>query len=268
MKQRVLTALVGVPLIATATWFGNPWYPSLIAIVAVLAAHEFYRMARSKAKPLLYWGLAWTLVLVLVPLWPLYNLSSGLPLFVMAVMLISSLSWLVFRGQKEDAIHNWSWTIAGVLYAGFLLSLLIALRDGEHGQGWAFVAIFGAFAADTSALFAGKGFGRHRLAPTISPGKTWEGFIAGLLGALIASLLLVNAFKLPLNYGQTLFLGLLVGVASALGDLVESLLKRNLHVKDSDHWLPGHGGILDSFDSVIFSGATVYLYILSLEILA
>jgi phosphatidate cytidylyltransferase len=268
MKQRVITALVGVPLIAAATWFGNPWYPSLITIIALLAVHEFYRMARSRAAPLLYWGLAWTLTLVLIPLWPLYDKNASASLFVIAAMVISSLSWLVFRRQKEEAIHNWAWTMAGTLYIGFLLSLLVALRGHEQGLGWAFVAIFGAFAADTSALFAGRGLGKHRLVPTISPGKTWEGMIAGLLGALLASLLLVSAFKLPLNYVQILLLGLLVGVAAVLGDLTESLLKRNLSVKDSNRWLPGHGGILDSFDSVIFSGAAVYLYVIGLELLA
>jgi len=268
MKKRVATALAGAPLIAAAAWFGNPWYPLLIAMVALLGAYEFFRMARSRATPLAYWGIFATLLLVLSPLYPTGAQVVSPPLVVMAALAVASMSWLVFRVRKEQAIHDWAWTVAGVVYVGLLLSFLVALRGRENGLGWTFVAIFATFAADTSAFFIGRAIGRRKLAPAISPGKTWEGLVAGLVGALIASLLLAKLFGLPITAGQALAVGLLIGVAATLGDLTESLIKRNLGVKDSERWLPGHGGILDRFDSIIFSGVAVYFYAVGLEMLS
>ncbi|MBM2831128.1 MAG: phosphatidate cytidylyltransferase [Dehalococcoidia bacterium] len=268
MKRRVATALVGAPLIAAAIWFGNPWYPLLIAMIAMLACYEFFRMSQSRAAPLTYWGIFGALLLTLSTLYPGSTRAVSPPLLVMAAIVVVSLSWLVLRSRREQAVHDWAWTLAGILYTGFLLSFLMALRGREHGLGWTFLAIFTAFAADTSAFFIGKSLGKHKLAPTISPAKTWEGLVAGLVGASIASLLLTAVFDLPLNIGQALAVGLLIGIAATLGDLTESLIKRNLGVKDSERWLPGHGGILDRFDSVIFSGVAVYFYAVGLEMLS
>jgi phosphatidate cytidylyltransferase len=104
--------------------------------------------------------------------------------------------------------------------------------------------------------------GRHKLAPGISPGKTWEGAIAGVFGAIISSLLLVTLLSLPLSYGQAILLGLLVSIFGQLGDLTESLFKRNMGVKDSGRLIPGHGGVLDRMDSVVFAGIVVYYYVI------
>ena len=105
--------------------------------------------------------------------------------------------------------------------------------------------------------------GRHRLAPSISPGKTWEGAIAGAVAAIAVSIIVVILFGLPLGYGQAIALGLLVSVLGQLGDLVESLLKRNMGVKESGRLMPGHGGLLDRMDSVVFAGVTVYYFFLA-----
>ena len=114
------------------------------------------------------------------------------------------------------------------------------------------------------AFFVGKLLGRHRLAPNISPAKTWEGAVGGVLGSILVSLFFVlpTPLELPLSYGQAIVLGLLVSVFGQLGDLVESLLKRNMQVKDSGNAIPGHGGFLDRIDSVIFAGVVVYYYIM------
>ncbi len=145
-----------------------------------------------------------------------------------------------------------------------MLSYLVALRGLDDGRNWVFFALFITFASDTAAFFAGRALGKHRLAPRISPGKTWEGAIAGVFGAIIISLLFIlpTPLTLPLSYWQAILLGLLVSIFGQLGDLVESLLKRNMGVKDSGKLLPGHGGFLDRMDSVVFAGIVVYYYVL------
>jgi len=154
--------------------------------------------------------------------------------------------------------------MAGILYLGWLLSHFVALRGLDAGRNWVFFALFTTFASDTTAFFIGRALGRHRLALHISPGKTWEGAIAGVFGAIIISLCFIppTPFSLPLNYGQAILLGLLVSIFGQLGDLVESLLKRNMGVKDSSQLIPGHGGFLDRIDSIVFAGVVVYYYVI------
>ncbi len=159
--------------------------------------------------------------------------------------------------------------MGGILYIGWLLGLLVTLRLDpgmaffpNNGRNLVFLAVFTTFGSDTAAYFIGRAFGRHKLAPKISPGKTWEGAIAGLFVAVIISLIfyLDTPLQLPLDFIQLIILGLLISVFGQLGDLAESLLKRSTGVKDSGKLMPGHGGLLDRMDSVVFAGAVVYLY--------
>jgi len=156
--------------------------------------------------------------------------------------------------------------MAGVLYIGWLLSYLVSLRGLEDGRNWIFLALFTTFASDTAAFFIGRALGRHPLAPNISPGKTWEGAVGGVLGAVLVSLFFVLPTPLSLNpylnWGQAILLGLLVSVFGQIGDLTESLLKRNVGVKDSGTLIPGHGGVLDRVDSIVFAGVVVYYFAL------
>ena len=144
---------------------------------------------------------------------------------------------------------------------GLLLSYLVALRL-EAGRDWVLLALLATFGSDTAAYFIGKAFGKHHLAPRISPAKTWEGAIAGLFGAVIICLLftLPTPLQLPISYGEAILLGVLVSIFGQIGDLVESMLKRNAGVKESGSLIPGHGGLLDRMDSVVFVGVVVYLY--------
>ena len=259
LKQRVITALLGIPLLIAVIWFGEPWFTILVAIWGVLAVFEFYRLvAASKVPPLTYFGLIWTLLFILSPHFD-YGIITP-PLLASAVVL--PLIWLLLRPQKETAFAGWAWTIAGILYVGWLLSYLVALRGLDAGRDWLFFALFTNFGSDTAAFFVGRTWGKHHLAPSISPGKTWEGAIAGVFGAIMVSLGLVALFSLPLSYWQAILLGLLVSIFGQLGDLVESLFKRNMGVKESGKLMPGHGGLLDRMDSVVFAGVVVYYYVL------
>ena len=259
LKQRVITALLGIPLLVTVIWFGEPWFTIFVAIWGVLATFEFYRLvAASKVPPLTYFGLIWTLLFILSPHFD-YGVITP-PLLASAVVL--PLIWLLLRPQKETAFASWAWTIAGILYVGWLLSYLVALRGLDAGRDWIFFALFTTFGSDTAAFFVGRAWGKRHLALSISPGKTWEGTIAGVFGAIAVSLGVVALFSLPLSYGQAVLLGFLVSVFGQLGDLVESLFKRNMGVKESGSLIPGHGGFLDRMDSVAFAGVVVYYYVL------
>jgi len=259
-KKRVITALCIIPLLITAVWFDQPlpWFTILVAIWGLLAVLEFYKLANtSKVSSLTYFGLIWTLLFILSPH---FNYDLAIPLLLTSAVVLS-LICLLWQPQKEGAFIGWAWTIAGILYIGWLLSYFVALRGLDNGREWVFLALFTTFGSDTTAFFVGRALGKHHLAPRISPSKTWEGAIAGAFGSIIVSLILVNLFSLPLNYGWTILLGLLISILGQLGDLVESLLKRNMGVKDSSRLIPGHGGFLDRIDSVVFAGIVVYYYV-------
>ncbi len=261
LKKRVITALWSIPLLIAAIWFDQPlpWFTVLVAIWGLLAVLEFYKLAdTAKVPPLTYFGLVWTLLFILSPHFG-YNFLTPL-LLTSAVIL--SLIWLLLHPQRAGAFIGWAWTIAGILYIGWLLSYFVALRGLDGGRDLVFLALFIVIGSDTAAFFVGRALGKHHLAPHISPSKTWEGAIAGVLGAIIVSLGLVSLLSLPLGYGGAILLGLLVSVFGQLGDLVESLLKRNMGVKDSGKLIPGHGGFLDRIDSIIFAGIVVYYYVI------
>jgi phosphatidate cytidylyltransferase len=268
LKHRVITAVVGVPIIVLAIWFGDPWFSLLIAAAALAGTYEFYHIANfDRREPLLYLGLLCTLAFVLRPQ---YKNADLLPLVVTTAMLVSLICLLV-RRSREKAFHDWGWTIAGALYVGWMLSYWLNLRGLEDGRNWVYLAMLTTFANDTGAYFIGRARGRHKLAPAISPAKTWEGAIGGLVSAILAAIVIAMVLKLisaglgtpfAFRYWQIVILGLLVGFFAQLGDLVESLLKRNMGVKESGNLLPGHGGVLDRFDSLIFVGAVVYYYVI------
>jgi len=195
LKQRVVTAIWGIPLLVTTIWFGEPWFTILITICGVLAAFEFYRLvASTRVPPLTYFGLVFTALFIisrnedlLSSLKPHFNTGTIMPLLLTSGVLLS-LVWLLRRAQEEKSFTGWAWTIAGILYLGWLLGYLVALRDLDGGRNWVFLALFVTFASDTAAFITGRTLGRHRLTPNISPGKTWEGTVGGVLGAILVSL--------------------------------------------------------------------------------
>ncbi|TET37418.1 MAG: CDP-archaeol synthase [Dehalococcoidia bacterium] len=270
IRQRVLSALVLIPIIVVVIWFGGPEGPAypafslLVAAAAALGAVEFYGiLGLSRRHPLTIFGLIWVLLFILVAH---FEGAYTAPLLTSAVVF--SLVWLLLRSPVEGASINWVWTLAGIIYIGFMLSHFIPLRglevEGlEVGRDWVLLAVLATFAADTSAFFAGRLWGSHSLAPAISPGKTWEGAIGGFLGAIAASLILIAILPtLSIPYWQVIVLGALIGVFAQLGDLSESMLKRSAAVKDAGKLVPGHGGILDRLDSIVFTVVVVYYYVI------
>ncbi len=268
LKKRVITALCGIPLLIVIIYFGEPYFTTLVAIWGLLAVLEFYKIvSASKVPPLTYLGSVFVLLLILSPhyklIFPQVEYELFMP-FLLTLMVTLSLTWTLLRPKKEGAFVGWVWTIAGIIYIGWLLSHFPSLRGLEEGRNWVFLAFFITFASDSTAFLVGRKIGKHRLAPRISPNKTWEGAIAGVLAAITVSLIFIlpTPLKLPLTPWQVMLLGLLVSILGQLGDLAESLFKRNMGVKDSGKLLPGHGGFLDRMDSVVFAGIVVYYWAL------
>ncbi len=263
LKQRLITALWGIPILVAAAWFDEPlpWFTILVALWGLLAVIEFYKMGeKMKLVPLTLFGLLWTLLFIISPQFDNRYLTP--PILVTSGVALS-LVWLLVRQRREGAFLDWAWTLAGILYVGWLLSYFVGLRGLEDGRNWVFLALIVTFASDTAAYFVGRALGKHKLAPTISPGKTWEGTIAGFIGAIVIALLftLSTPLQLPIGYGAAVLLGFLISLFGQLGDLAESLLKRNTGVKDSGGWLAGHGGFLDRIDSIVLAGVVVYYYV-------
>jgi phosphatidate cytidylyltransferase len=274
LKKRLITALWGVPLVVAMIWFGKPWlFTAFVGVWGLLAVIEFFRLvSKFKVSPLYFFGIIWTLLFIIIrnPLLPdiiepYFSFNLVVPtLFTTGIII--SLTTLLARKDKFNAFPAWAWTFAGILYAGWMFGYLVSLRGIEDGRNWVFLALFCTFGSDTAAFFIGKAFGKHKLAPSISPGKTWEGAVGGLIGAVIVSLFFLLPTPLSLatklEWWQALILGILVSAFGQLGDLVESLLKRNAGAKDSGNLLPGHGGVLDRMDSIIFTVVVVYYWII------
>ena len=273
MKLRVITAVVGIPLLLAFVYFDfrvdTSWFsrvPLLIPLVgaaAALGAVEFYRLAtHAGARPLTVFGVIWAVLFVVAALFDV-DWGTGALLASAAVL---PLVWLVIF-RRDTRFQSWVWTLTGILYLGWMLGHYVALRQLDHGRELVILAVFATFACDTSAFFVGRAWGRHHMAPAISPHKTWEGAIGGFVGAVAAalalrSLLSLGDWSLPLNYVEAVAVGCLIGVAAQLCDLLESLLKRRAGVKDSGNLIPGHGGVLDRIDSLVFTGVIVYYFVL------
>jgi phosphatidate cytidylyltransferase len=263
LKKRLLTALWVAPPAAAAIWFDQPlpWLTILVALAGLAAVFEFYKLGgKLKIAPLTWFGLAWTLLFILSPQ---LNNQYLTPATLLASGVVLSLIWIIARRRREGAFTDWAWTLGGILYVGFLLSYYVSLRGLDDGRNWVFLAIAVTAASDTAAYFIGRALGKHKLAPAISPGKSWEGTIAGFLGAIAVALLftLSSPFQLPIGWGQAMILGVLISLFGQLGDLAESRLKRSTGVKDSGTLLAGHGGLLDRMDSIVFAGVVVYYYV-------
>jgi phosphatidate cytidylyltransferase len=257
--SRVLVALVGLPLVLGAVWGGGWWLFTFVTVAGVIAAHEFATMARPlrPLTPAVYVGT----VLALLGAEKggvVWLLGGFLTCFVVAFMLNAVSST---RAPATAAVGS---SVLGAAWIGFGLGHLILLRElSERGRLVAFTVLLTVFAADTFAYFGGRLAGRHRMAPTLSPGKTWEGFVVGsLVGIFVSFVALYKDRHHFLGIGEAVVLGLVVVLAAAGGDLFESMLKRDMQVKDTGNLLGGHGGVLDRIDALLFAAPAAFYLML------
>ena len=272
MTQRVLTALVGIPLLVTAIWLGPPWLTLLLLLVVILGIWELYRLCpgdgQSLPTPL---GIIWVMAFVLggqAATGPSHFLTISLVIFGCGSFL--SLLWLVAFFRGPGLWIKTAYLIGGPIYVGFLMGHVLVLRDlggGDIlGRDWVLFALLVTFATDTGAFLVGKAIGRHPMSLRISPNKTWEGAAGGFCLAMIAAGVLPQWLELGLFRWQLWVIGATVGVVAQTGDLLESKLKRISGVKDAGGMIPGHGGILDRLDSLVISLPAVY-YLVTLVFL-
>ncbi|MCL2140174.1 MAG: phosphatidate cytidylyltransferase [Dehalococcoidia bacterium] len=261
LLKRILTALVLFGALLIMLWADQyiPTFTITIAICALLGAWEFYRIigASGKGHPALFLGLGLILVFTFSPLFNWHD-ENGL---LFSIAFILPMIWVLLRRNNDDAFAGWAFTVAGILYIGWPASRYATLVRLEHGHEWVILALFCAFATDTMAYFVGSLLGQHKMARSISPSKTWEGALGGLLGAIVVGILTAWALHLPISFWGAAFLSAITSIFAQTGDLAESLFKRNMGVKDSGHALPGHGGLLDRIDGIILAGIVVYYYV-------
>jgi phosphatidate cytidylyltransferase len=264
LGQRLLTAAVGIPLIFAAVIIGGALYTAVAAAILALAAYECVHLLRSgqedgaQAPGLSLPALAAAGGVVLITV----GADSGFDEWTGGVVEAIAIAFVLvlLLAEPRDGVRDWTAVVATLAYVGFLGSYLVLLRDLDEDGQWVFLAVLGTWGADTFAYFTGKLIGRRKMAPRISPGKTWEGTLGGLAGGLMTVVFLNWPLSLPMNFGEAVFLGLLLPPVAVVADLGESLLKRGAGVKDTSGLVPGHGGFLDRLDSILFTVPLVYYF--------
>ncbi len=253
--SRIVVAALGLPIVLGAVYLGHTWLLLLILLAAVVAQHEFYRLARP-LRPLAIAGYAATAAALVGASHGGFEwMTGGFLLTLPLAFLLKGIS----ETRQASAVSVGS-TVLGTCWIAFGLAYVLLLREiPTYGRLLAFTVLLADFANNTLAYFAGRMIGKHRLAPTISPGKTWEGFFFGVAGAVFVTWIsLYDKRHEFLSMWQALVLGLAVALAGALGDLFESSLKRDVQVKDTGRLLGGHGGMLDRIDSLLFASVAAF----------
>ena len=257
LAQRVASAAAGIPIIVLLIWAGGGWYAGAVSLIVLIAAYEFQLPHHRGVTPLalLAAGLA-----AAIPAGAFVGLD-WVVWFTLSGVLIP-LVWVTLRADPATALEDWSWAVAGLLYVGFLGAHLELLRELHNGRDWVYLAVFATFATDTAAYFVGRTIGRRKLAPSISPGKTVEGTIGGIAGGFAAVVLANEFLGIRLEAALIVPLAAILPLFAVVGDLAESILKRGMHIKDTGHEIPGHGGFLDRLDSILFTFPAVYYFVI------
>jgi phosphatidate cytidylyltransferase len=264
LMVRILSAFVLLTIVIGAIYAGTYGAYVLVLVLGGFALWEFIGLSEGMGSRAPAW--------LLFPL-GIFFAFSGTVLKQVDVNLVLSLSlvgglaaFLVVQGRRQG-LGRWAMGMAGALYIGMPFNYYLLLYTSKpHGLVWALFVIFAVVANDAAALLVGSRIGRHPFFPTISPRKTVEGAIAGVLGSVVVMVIGVSAI-LGLSPIHAIALGILVGVSGQVGDLVESQMKRIAEVKDSSHLIPGHGGVLDRLDSILFPPILVYFYVVMFQIL-
>lgn len=270
--MRFVSGIIGIPLLIVLLLIGEGW-PFVLGVwlLAVLGLNEFYRGVRKvEARPQEWLGFACTLLFMFAARERFHPPFVSMPA-ALTVLVLASLTIELLRPNRAP-IRNLGATYLGVIYSGWLFSYLVALRSisGDtyvplvhrtipRGAWLVLYVVFAAWAADTGAYLVGRKWGRRKLAPVLSPGKTWEGTVAGILWSLAMSVLMGRLAAV--EWVHVIVLGVGIALVSLVGDLAESSMKRDIGIKDFGTLLPGHGGILDRFDGLLFAAPLFYYYV-------
>ncbi len=273
--ERIKTPLVVIPiLLLIIHWGVIPFFLLVLAGVIVSLLEFYHLMERRNYHPQKFLGVLGGFFLCLSFFLFQGKLSGGLGGFVVTIFLFLILIDVILKKEIKFGVSSVSVTFLGIFYISWLLSHLILLRDlRPHGEGLIYLLFITTWCVDTGAFWVGTKFGRHKLSRLVSPNKTWEGAISGLLTGIgvvfgcraLLGLQFFARLNLNINFITSigcLVIGLLLGIGGQVGDLAESLFKRNAGVKDSGNLFPGgHGGMLDKVDSLMFNAPLLYYYI-------
>jgi phosphatidate cytidylyltransferase len=256
--SRIAISVIGIPAVLWLVYLGGWSMFALAAVAAIVGLHELYWMTRT-LRPVVLAGYLGALAALL-------GATIGGADWALAGFMSTFVLAFVFKGvagTRQSTAVSVSLTLLGVGWVGLGLAHAVLLRDlDQHGLLAAYTVILAVWAGDASAYFIGILFGRHKLAPSVSPGKTWEGLIAGTAATIAVTFIALykqNFLSIP----ESLVLGIVIAVVAPLGDLFESAIKRDMDVKDSSRLLAGHGGLLDRLDALLFSWVAAYYVIVA-----
>lgn len=261
---RIIVSLIAIPLIIGTCLLGKYYFLSFVSVIGLISYYEFLGLSEYKnANPILFLGMLSVLALIINAYFHFID-NYNLALIISSAILLTEL----FR-NRGSAIYNIGTAFIGIFYVGLFISSVIGIREFYAGYDALYIrgayliisVLVSIWVCDSAAFFGGTAFGRHKLFPRVSPNKSWEGAVFGFVFAVLAMLVARVLVLDFLSFNDALILGLIVGTIGQLGDLAESLLKRDAGVKDSSNLIPGHGGILDRFDSLIATAPVVYLYL-------
>lgn len=257
LGKRLLVAAVGIPALVFISYFGGYWLYLFCILVAVLGSWELAAMLLSKNVEI---GkrLATFLSVVLVSMFQFTKFGPA-GLFIMFILFVLAAVLKLIETGIENYTSRLAMAILAAIYPGFFISFAILIHREIAPAGWVFLLFIfvNTWLADTAAYAFGKWLGKKKLAPAISPKKTWVGFVAAFFGGLIAAALAVP-FLDKFDFAHLALLSVVATLMGQIGDLIESAVKRDCGVKDSSNLLPGHGGVLDRFDSLLFALPAVY----------
>jgi len=259
LRLRLISALVAIPLLVLLVGWAPPLiFTGVFYLLIIASLKEYFTMAFPGRRWEQIWGISFGIAVSATLIWSDAT-ATGLWLSVLLVLCFSF--YLFLTGKLEERLMRLAWTLLGCFYLGFLLPHWVLLFRMPAGRAWVFFILIAIMAGDSVAYFVGQRFGRKKLAPEISPGKTIEGACGYVAGSVIAGGL-AGAFLLPEVYWlETLLVALCLSILGQLGDLFESWLKRVFVVKDSSSLIPGHGGLLDRLDSLVFPAVFTTAYL-------
>ena len=264
LGKRVAGAAVLIPIVGTLVYVGGLWLFALVLVAALLAGIEYAQLVRRmpttgllprQVVPSYVLGLGSVVALVADAQWP----QLGILGWAVVAVPLAALAVHVLSRNAPGSLLCWALTVSGALYVGYPIGYVIRLRSLEQGLPWLALALLSTWISDSGAYFVGRAVGRRKLCRSISPHKTWEGAVAGLTSGVLAVILL-GRLLLNLGWLGGSILGIVLVIAATLGDLSVSVIKRQTGVKDSSHLIPGHGGMLDRLDSLIFVVPIVYYF--------
>lgn len=261
-NKRLITAVIGIPFLYIIVWqLPAGYFAILLCAAAGLGLYELFRMAALRnVRPVAIPGIILGVLMVLNFFQPLLP-DLGFGFLVTTSLLIIMVARLFSKRPVESALEDIAVTIFGILYVAMLFGFQGAIRMGQDGKHWLVFMYLVIWASDTAAYYIGTAFGRHRLYEKVSPKKSVEGLGGGLAGAVSAALFCRAVFMPEMGVLEAASLGAILSCVGVAGDLAESLIKRGVGVKDSGSLIPGHGGILDRMDAMLFAAPVMFYYL-------